>query len=393
MTTDWTRRRAIATAGGVVTGALAGCADFTVGGSQNPGTKWPHPRYDARRSGVNPNATGPDGAGERWSRVIGDRSSGAVVTGDRVVVGGEGIRSLSMVSGEEMWHRPTPFASRATPTLAEGAVFASSQFILYGLETHSGNRRWTHSSDIRQFHAPVVTEGTVLVGTTVTRFSTDFDAEVIAFGGATGSERWRASVGSNVLPPYAPATDGKTVYVGRDRVTALDRKTGTKQWTAKPEGVSAFTNPAVVDGWVYVTGVRPLAGVSGGVVLALDASDGGVGWRVETGLVPAPVAVSEGTVYVTADRILALDAASGDERWAVDTNRFLTAAPTVAGDRVYVAGIDGTIRALAATDGETAWEVRLPGTVLSAPTVVDGALYVGSNEGRLYALGAPQSSG
>lgn len=387
----WTRRRLLTTAGGVAATTLAGCSSFGPGGSA-PGMDWPQPRFDVRRTGANPAAAGPAGGGERWSRVTGDRVSGAVVDGDRLAVGGTGIFSLTASSGDERWHRPSPFESRATPTLANGAVYASSRSILYALDAGNGDRRWTHSSDLRHFHAPVVTDGIVLVGTTVTRFSTAFEAELIAFGAATGAERWRATVGSHVLPPYAPASDGETVYVGRDRLTALERSSGVERWTASPEGVSAFTDPTVVEDRVYVAGVRPLDGVPGGVVLALDATSGDVVWRVETGLSPAALAVADGTVYVTADRVLALDAADGTVEWAVEDNRFLTAPPSLAGDRLYVAGIDGTVRALAAPDGRSIWERRLPGSVLSAPTVAGELLYVGSGEGRLYALGSPRTT-
>jgi outer membrane protein assembly factor BamB len=100
------------------------------------------------------------------------------------------------------------------------------------------------------------------------------------------------------------SSDGGTVYVGSycsystcwdGEVHALDAETGDVQWEEEVSGGVESSDPAVVDGTVYVGGVSR-------DVWALDASDGSVQWQYETaGRVNSSPAVAGDTLYVGSD--------------------------------------------------------------------------------------------
>ena len=141
-----------------------------------------------------------------------------------------------------------------------------------------------------------------------------------------------------------------------------------------PIGLSA--EPLVIDGVVYLTGIRS-------VVYALDAASGALLWqfdpqvRLDMGFGNSlwsrwnrGVAVWEGRVYVgTGDcRLVAIDAAAGTQLWeapvcdpAQGMGPGITGAPRVGGGRVYMgyAGSDtavrGSLAALDAATGEELW--------------------------------------
>ncbi|MDS0280979.1 PQQ-binding-like beta-propeller repeat protein [Haloarcula onubensis] len=145
--------------------------------------------------------------------------------------------------------------------------------------------------------------------------------------------------------------------------------------------------PGVGDGRVYV-------GDPEGVVHALATADGSERWTVDTGLgregsVLAAPTVAGDTVYVAARNgtLLALDP-GGAERWGVETGGQVALAPVVSDDTVYVAS-GRTLLALDRSDGAERWrfdtgrDIALTGP----PAVADGTVYVGSDE-TLSALSA-----
>ena len=148
-------------------------------------------------------------------------------------------------------------------------------------------------------------------------------------------------------------------------------------WAADiPSPIGLSAEPLVIDGVVYLTGIRS-------VVYALDATDGALLWqfdpqvRLDMGFGNSlwsrwnrGVAVWEGRVYVgTGDcRLVAIDAAAGAQLWEAAVcdptegmGPGITGAPRVGGGRVYMgyAGSDtavrGSVTAFDADSGEELW--------------------------------------
>lgn len=212
--------------------------------------------------------------------------------------------------------------------------------------------QWTFQTEDRSVSPPTVADGTVFVNSD----------SVAALDGEEGASRWTRPVffrsGS-----AAAAVAGGTVYAAsRFALRALDALDGTQRWQVT-YGDRTLDAPAVADGTVYV-GSRQAG--NRGAVFAFDAADGTRQWRVETGRSGKSIAVADDEVYVASDAVYALSASDGSERWRFDSNRYVLAAPAVTRERVYLAGLLGTVRALDRADGEEAWLVRTPGVVLSA---------------------------
>jgi len=62
------------------------------------------------------------------------------------------------------------------------------------------------------------------------------------------------------------------------------------------------------------------------------------------------------------------------------------ASLAVAGDTLYLAAQDGTVRFLDVRTGAERRRVALGGKVFSSPAIADGRLYVGCQDGRLYCI-------
>ena len=63
-------------------------------------------------------------------------------------------------------------------------------------------------------------------------------------------------------------------------------------------------------------------------------------------------------------------------------------APVTAGDLVFVAGEDGTVRAYHSASGKPAWTAHTGGTINYPPSIDNGRVYVGSGDGWIYCLAA-----
>lgn len=388
MTAGTDRRSFLAALGALsgLAGPLAGCLDPTSVGAAGP-ADWPLRRRDPARTGATAGSAGPATARTRWTFEAPGPLTAPVVVGDRVYAAADGLYALGKATGEASWRRPAALRRPAPPAFADGTVFGSFGRSRRAVVADAGTDRWFTSNTTHRFHEPVPADGTVYLGATRVRYSTDFEASVLALDPADGAVRWRTPVGANVLPPFAPAVAGGRVVVGRDRVSALDAETGAVDWTYAAADLSVFRNPAVADGVVYIGALRPTDGIPAGALLALDADDGTRKWRLDTELRPSPPATIDGTVYTAADRVLAVRAADGQPRWRAGSDRFLTAAPAATDRRVYAASLDGTLLALDAADGATVWAYETGAGLLSDPAVADGAVYVGSADGTLFAIG------
>lgn len=375
----WTRRAILGTAAGLV-GSIAGCARPTGGVIDG----WPLWRRDPARTGYNPEASGPTAGRGGWSVQVGDAAGPAIATGNAVYIGGDGVTAIDGRTGRLRWRHPLFHAAREAPAAAGGRVYAVGRSALLTFRADGGQQWWFETNNIWRFHAPVVANGRVYVAMTKVKYSTSFDARVVTYD-LHGDLRWQSPVGSNVLPPFAVAVEGDRVFAGRDRVYALDARTGRRDWTFDDPAVAAFGNPVVADDTVYTPATWRSDGVPAGALYALNRTDGGERWRVRTGLSPTPPAVTTDGIYLAAGRAIGLNL-DGTRRWEYGGNQFVTASPSVAEETVYFPGIDGRVVAVDAADGEPRWTRSTPGSILYTPAVVQDRLYVSSADGYLTAF-------
>ena len=110
-----------------------------------------------------------------------------------------------------------------------------------------------------------------------------------------------------------------------------------------------------------------------GTVLALDAASGRELWRASAGAKIAAGVGSDGrhAAVVTRDNELVVFE-SGRERWRQRLAARVASAPLVAGERVFVMGVDRVVQAYDAADGRRLWTLQRTGEplTLSLPGVV-----------------------
>lgn len=130
-------------------------------------------------------------------------------------------------------------------------------------------------------------------------------------------------------------------------------------WSAKVNSVQFGLSVVARDGQFVVAG-------SDGAVLALDAQSGQALWRLD---VRAPLSAGVGSdgrfhAVVTADnRLVVFDGER--EAWRAQLNSRVSTAPLVAGERVFVIGVDRAVHAFDALDGTKIWSLQRPGEALT----------------------------
>ena len=123
------------------------------------------------------------------------------------------------------------------------------------------------------------------------------------------------------------------------------RMTGSQVWTTRVGGIGFPMIPAVHDGVFYVAS-------GDGDVLALQADTGDVLWRSSAGDRIVAGVGSDGrftSVVTRGNEVVTFD--SGREVWRKRVPSAVVTPPLVAGERVFVVGVDRAVHAFDALDG------------------------------------------
>ena len=149
----------------------------------------------------------------------------------------------------------------------------------------------------------------------------------------------------------------------KPKPTALEAFTAQfaarQAWSAKLDSVQFPLAVNVRDGQFTVAGTD-------GTVLALDPASGRELWRGQAGARLSAGVGSDGrrAAVVTVDnQLVVLD--QGARLWSTRLASRTTTAPLVAGERVFVIGVDRVVHAFDALDGRRLWTVQRPGEALT----------------------------
>jgi outer membrane assembly lipoprotein YfgL len=155
-------------------------------------------------------------------------------------------------------------------------------------------------------------------------------------------------------------------------------------WTARIGSVGFPLLPTVRDGVVFVAS-------GDGDVQALRADTGAVLWQARTGSAISAGVGSDGrytSVVTRGNEVVTFD--NGRELWRKRVPSSVVTPPLVAGERVFVMGVDRAVHAFDAIDGRRLWSYQRPGealTLAQAGVVMayKNTLLVGQSQ-RLVAL-------
>jgi outer membrane protein assembly factor BamB len=298
-----------------------------------PTLRWRQFHFDPALSGFNRferelGASNVGSLGLQWTQT-GDSTPAAA---DGVIyVGGEDLRAIDAVTGQELWSQPIHgyFDSSDVATYQNLVFVASDDF-------YSGNA-------------------------------------LFAYEASTGVEVWH----QRIEGAYRITVAGGRLFVQGDfgTVYVFDARTGAGLWHATRRYASSAI--AVVGGLAYFTTYSSTPSV-----IALDADTGDLVW---TWVAPAEVmgglAVGPEAVYVTIyarPAIYALDRATGLPLWSQDVGSTSRTLPTVARGRLYVGTDEGDEVALDAHDGSILWTTNVTWMVFSDSSLANGVLYLGA---------------
>ncbi len=203
-----------------------------------------------------------------------------------------------------------------------------------------------------------------------------------------------------------PSVDRDFVYFGSEAgITALQRETGKIVWQHGIPHGAGESAPVPVGDRVFASGYD-------GKAYCIDRATGAAVWihnfmedappdqpdfagaraRFQNIVARPNGSASDGKLFVQSvfdqSRIIALDCDTGKRRWTFQAGGWISPAPTIAGDRVYVASQDKHLYCLDRETGAVAWKFQTPGWNASRVAIQAGQVYLPYHGGRLYELAA-----
>ncbi|HYV03140.1 MAG TPA: PQQ-binding-like beta-propeller repeat protein, partial [Blastocatellia bacterium] len=161
---------------------------------------------------------------------------------------------------------------------------------------------------------------------------------------------------------------------------------------------SIIASPVFADGRVFVAmGLDPLHGNGPSLIHAIspngqgDVTESRLLWTSrEVGRVVGTPIVKDGLLYVgdLGGTLHCLDAATGAEVWKHETNEAIWGCLLLAGDRLYVGNVEGSMTVLrAGRRKEVLAQIEMDAPLYSRPALVGDALYLATAR-RLYLIAA-----
>jgi outer membrane protein assembly factor BamB len=276
-----------------------------------------------------------------------------------------------------------------SPAFADASVFAAARDgTVARLDAASGQARWRVALP-RRLSAGVGADGKLAVVATE-------EGEVFALDAQSGAERWRARVSSEVLA--APRVGEGLVLVrsADSRIFAFGAEDGKRRWVYQRAAASLLVrSPA----GVTIHQAMAFAGFSGGKLVAIALSNGGVRWEATVALpkgatelervsdiVGEPAAQGrEVCAAAFQGRVACYDAQSGSQQWARD----MSSVTGVSFDAryAYVSDERGAVHALDRTNGRSVWKQdRLAHRQLSLPLPLGAEVALGDLQGYVHFL-------
>lgn len=239
--------------------------------------------------------------------------------------------ALDRATGATRW--TYPIASRQPPVATQGSVFIASENEIHAVDPARGERQWVFTLD-RAVRGPMLVRGNLLV--------TLLDGgELVALDVGRRQIAWRCEIGAS--GPVLMTADDQAVYLvtAGSRVRRVLLVDGSRPWDRPLEG--ALSEPTVDRGRLYVG-----SDANRGSLWALDVETGRARgcarcWMWDGGVLGGAVvgiAVAGDTVYVVGMDMMihAFDRGSGNQRWQEPAGARPQAAPQVLEGIIAVPG-------------------------------------------------------
>jgi outer membrane protein assembly factor BamB len=344
---------------------------------------WPGFRGGAGHDGTG--GAGPIGNPiVQWTAGLGApiRNNITVVAGLAIVPSEDGVlHAIRVADGLEQWTY-LPGTSLAGPVGSADLVYVTDgRGILHGLDVTTGVVRWNGSGAVSAASPPTLSDGSILVGTSV--------GHVVAFDARTGVLRWDTAVSSASEIVSSPAAGGGLIYAASPTggLVALRATTGQVAWRFDTGGDPGGDPAGTV---VYADGIAYVGTPSDaptGRLRAVDAATGQLRWVVDEPLF-SPSVVGSLAISGSAHGVIsARDVATGIERWRLQTGG-VNQPPAIAGGIAFLAAdTDRQILAIDVATGRILWRLPVDGGNQCCLAVARGLVFAGTMAGTVYAIG------
>jgi outer membrane protein assembly factor BamB len=256
--------------------------------------------------------------------------------------------ALDASNGNKLWEKPLGAPARASPTIADGRVFALTiEGRLFCLNVEDGSELWSYRGIPQQASmlnniSPAVDGASVVVAFP--------SGDVMAFRADSGDPVWSDQLGQSAA-------------------------------SSSIAGLNDPGRPAIADGVVYAVG-------HGGRMIATSVETGERLWSVSIAGIETPWIAGD-AVYVAdiAGKLVALNRATGEVRWVTNLPGEGTwSGPVLAGGRLWAVSSNGKLAGVDAATGKVSSERDLGGKIFVQPIVADGRMYVLRDDAELVAL-------
>lgn len=304
-----------------------------------------------------------------------------IAQGALLADGEEILYALDAANGRERW-RFNLAGAFLSPAVDDNRVFVRSESgqdgFIYALTLEQGSKLWQFrfpavgsSYDNVGGHvtSPLVAGQRVLVGAAQSLYALDVE---------NGAVAWEYQLQSPIASSVAVA-DGTVFVSDFTHLYALSLADGSEAWRFSFEAVSLFFSPVILEDQVVIT--------SYDTVYSLHRESGQLTWAKQLpGLQLIPAGGYGEQVYVkSTNTLIALDSANGDELWRYASLNFVS-LPVVTAEHLYVIdrfGDGSHLLALGREDGQEAWRSEKAQLARSAPVVAQGRLFVRTENGRI----------
>lgn len=391
----------------VVTGslvALAGCHSFKKENIQPP-----TPLAKDFKPTVQVTRVWKDHVGH-GSGMSGIRMQPTVVDGVLYAASTDGvIAAYDANSGKDLWKkksrthgwfgwgdkkRKDAFYSGGPAVAGDLLVIGTLDGHVYGLSAKDGSDRWTATLPSEVVDSPVIAGTLAIVRTQ--------DGRVYGLDSNTGERRWvndQGNVPLLSLRGNGPlmVTNG-VVFFGSDdgKMIALRQDNGEKLWEQKlasGEGRTDIDRMSDADGGIVLDGSTLYASAYHGNLTAMDGPSGRPLWARPFSTYGSLAFTGNSLFGANTDsQVWAFDKSSGADMWKNDDLKYRwVTAPAVQGNYVVLGDSEGYVHWLQTGDGALAGRERLSKKAIRAQPVVAGDLvYIEDVQGHIaaYRLGA-----
>ena len=265
---------------------------------------------------------------------------------------------------------------------------------VYGLNTKDGSDRWTATLPSEVVDTPAIAGAMTIVRTQ--------DGRVYGLDSNTGERRWvndQGNVPLLSLRGNGPllVTNG-VVFFGSDdgKLIALRQDNGDKLWEQKlatGEGRTDIDRMSDADGGIVLDGNTLYASAYHGNLTAVEGPSGRPLWARPFSTYTSLAFTGNSLFGANTDsQVWAFDKSSGADMWKNDDLKYRwVTAPAVQGNYVVVGDSEGYVHWLQTGDGALAGRERLSKKAIRAqPVVVGDLVYIEDVQGRIaaYRLGA-----